>query len=69
MVAQQVERDSRVLIAALVAMNVLALAGVVDLGEWVSALVLFAVSVVFITAVAVWAGRPLTALGFPRPSG
>ena len=49
MVAQRVERDSRVLIAALVAMNVLALAGVVDLGEWVSALVLFAVSVVFIT--------------------
>ncbi len=46
------------LIAVLVALNVLAVATVVDLGELVSALVLVAVSLVFITAVALWRRRP-----------
>jgi hypothetical protein len=64
MVAEQVERDSWALIAVLVALNVLAIATVVDLGELVSALVLVAVSLVFITAVALWRGRPLA----PRAS-
>jgi hypothetical protein len=67
MVAEQVERDSWALIAVLVALNVLAVATVVDLGELVSALVLFAVSLVFITAAAVWRGRALAPRA-PSPS-
>jgi hypothetical protein len=59
MVAEQVERDSWALIAVLVALNVLAVATVVELGELVSALVLVAVSLVFITAVGLWRRRPL----------
>ena len=62
--AEQVERDSWALIAVLVALNALAVATVIDLGELVSALVLVAVSLVFITAVALWRWRPLA----PRPS-
>jgi heme A synthase len=64
MVAEQIERDSWALIAVLVALNVLAVATVVNLGELVSALVLVAVSLVFITAVALWRRRPVA----PRPS-
>ena len=64
MVAEQVERDSWTLIAVIAALNVLAVATVVDLGELVSALVLVAVALVFITAVALWRQRPLA----PRPS-
>ena len=64
MVAEQVKRDSWALIAVLVALNVLAVATVVDLGELVSALVLVAVSLVVITAVALWRGRGVA----PRPS-
>lgn len=57
--ASQLEGDVRLLVAVLVALNVLALAAVVDLGGVLRVLGFLSLLAVLVTAIAVWSARAM----------
>jgi len=60
MAAGQLDRDTRLMVAVLVALNALALAAVFDLGGVLKILAILSLLVVLVTAIAVWTARAMT---------
>jgi hypothetical protein len=60
MVAGQLGRDTRLMVAVLVALNALAFAAVFDLGGVLKILAILSLLVVLVTAIAVWTARAMT---------